>query len=110
MTIRLHELYPIPDGAVVDLRSAEIAALRADAGAAPDEDLVFDVCFVCSEASLVSRTAGTGLTSGRYASAIGPLCQALLTQIGAPPDPTLLFVRNAILGYRYIATSVKTEP
>lgn len=108
MTIRLHELYPIPNGTPVNLREAEIAALRADAGAAPDEDLLFDVCFVCSEANLVTRAPGTGLTSGRYATAIGPMCQALLTDIGAPPDPTLSFIRHAILGYRYIATSVQT--
>lgn len=107
MAIRLHELYPIPNGTPVELRPNEIAALRADVGVAANEDVIFDICFMCSEATLVSRTAGTGSTIGRFSTVLGPLCQALLAQMGAPPAPTSELIRHAILGNRYIATSVR---
>lgn len=108
MTIRLHALYPIADGTPVNLRANEIAALRADAGAAPDDDLVFDLCYVCSECTLVSQTpGGTGTTAANYRTALGPLCQALLAQIGSPVAPTTEFIQQCVFGNRYIATSVK---
>lgn len=108
MTIRLHALYLIADGTLVDLRANEIAALRADVGAAADDDLVFDLCYVCSECTLVSQTSGgTGATVANYRTTLGPLCQALLAQIGSPVVPTTEFIQHCVLGNRYIATSVK---
>lgn len=107
MAIRLHELYPIPEGAAVQLRDNEIAAVRAEFEAAANEDIAVQICIVCSEVTLAARNAGTGLTTATITRTPGPQCQALLAQIGAPPTPTQEFILQTVLGNRYIATSVR---
>lgn len=105
--MRLHTLYPLRNGDPIRLRPEEIAALRTEAAATSDEDLTIDVCFICSETTIVSRVAGgTGTTSARLTLTPGPLCEDLVTAMGAPRTPTIEFITHAVLGDRYLSTSV----